>query len=133
MSNRKSMYDLLDTVMEGASTVGTYALGALGLACEGAEKLADAVKLRYRAAQVESELEDELMKAGEMAYAAYTGNSQTSNVMEENMRNIDILKVELGALNDQLGRTEESLVCPVCGAAVEEADHFCRSCGEKLN
>ena len=133
MSNQEKFYDLLDTVKNGACFAGTLALGALGLACEGAEKLADAVKLRCQAARVEGELDGELLEVGELAYAAYTGNSQVSDTMEEKMRSIDALKSELDALNGRLGRTPEGPSCPVCGADVEDGDHFCRTCGEKLD
>ena len=132
MSNQKTIYELLNTLKDGACAAGTLALGTLGLACEGAEKLADAVKLRCRAARVESELDGELIEVGELAYAAYSGNSQVSDAMEEKMRTIDGLRAELAGLNETLGRGPEERRCAVCGALVEVGDHFCRSCGEKL-
>lgn len=133
MSNQEKFDELLDTVKTGACFAGTLALGTLGLACEGAGKLADAVKLRYRAARVEGELDGELLEIGEMAYAARTGGAQDSEAMEEKMRGIDALKGELDELNSRLGRREERPVCPVCGAPVEKEDHYCRNCGEKLD
>lgn len=133
MKNQNRLYEVLNTLKDGAYTAGTLALGTLGLACEGAEKLADAVKLRCQAAQVEGDLDSKLMEVGELAYAAYTGNSQVSDMMEEKMRTIDALKAELDTLNEQLGRTAEERLCPVCGAEVQEGDRFCRACGEKLN
>ena len=132
MRNQDKFYELLGALQEGVSLAGTFALGALGLACEGAEMLADTVRLRYQAARVEGELDAELLEAGELAYASYSGNTEVGDVMEEKMRAIDGLKLELEALNDQLGRTANGPICSVCGAAVEESDHFCRSCGEKL-
>ena len=133
MSNQDKIYALLDTLKDGAYAAGNLALGTLGLACEGAEKLADAVKLRCHAARVEGELDGELLEVGELAYAAYTGNSQVSDTREEKMRTIDGLKAELKTLNDQLGRSAAERTCPVCGAPAEAGDHFCRSCGEKLD
>ena len=133
MDNRKTIYELLDALKGGAYAAGTLALGTLGLACEGAEKLAEAVRLRCRAARVESDLDGELLEVGELAYAAYTGNSQVSDAMEEKMRTIDGLRAELAGLNETLGRGPEARRCAVCGAAVEAGDRFCRSCGEKLD
>lgn len=133
MKNQDQIYELLDDVKNGAYMAGTLALGVLGLACEGAEKLAESVRLRCQAARVEGQMDEELLEVGELAYAAYTGNSQVSDAMEEKMRTIDALKAELASLNETLGRTEEERVCPVCGASARSGDRYCRACGEKLD
>ncbi|MCI8818042.1 MAG: hypothetical protein HFG04_02655 [Oscillibacter sp.] len=133
MKKQDTVYQMLDALKNGAYTAGTLALGTLGLVCEEAEKVVEAVRLRCEASRVEGELDGELMEVGELAYAAYTGNSQVSDTMEEKMRTIDGLKLELDSLNGQLGRTVEHRVCPVCGRAVEREDRFCRDCGEKLD
>lgn len=131
--NQDKLYGLLDTLKEGASMAGTYALGALGLACEGAEKLAEGVKLRYQAARVEGEMDGKLMEAGEMVYATHTGTPTESEELLAKLQEIDALKAQLDALNETLGRAPDAPACPICGAAVQEEDHFCRVCGEKLN
>lgn len=107
MSKQEKFYDLLDTLRAGAEAAGTLALGTLGLACEGAEKLAEGVKLRYRAARVEGEMDEKLMEAGEMVYATHTGNPTESGELLEKLREIDELKARLAELNETLGRTEE--------------------------
>ena len=78
MRNQEKLYDLLDTLRAGVETAGTLALGTLGLACQGAERLAGGVKLRYEAARVEGEMDEKLMEAGEMVYATHTGSPTES-------------------------------------------------------
>ena len=135
MSNQDKFYDLLGTLTEGARYAGTLALGTLGLACEEAEKLAAAARLRYEAARVEGEVDGKLMEAGEMVYATHSGNPTESEELLEKLREIDDLKARLAELNEALGRTEEEeeRVCPVCGAAVKAEDKFCRTCGSELD
>ena len=134
MSKQEKFYDLLDTLRTGVEAAGTLALGTLGLACEGAEKLADAVRLRCQAARVEGEVDGKLMEAGELVYATHSGNPTESGELLQKLQEIDELKARLAELNETLGRTpEEDPVCPGCGEAVKEGDHFCRSCGEKLD
>ena len=134
MSKQDKFYDLLDSLRGGVEVAGTLALGTLGLACEGAEKLADAVRLRCQAARVEGEVDGKLMEAGELVYATHSGNPTESGELLQKLQEIDELKARLAELNETLGRTpEEDPVCPGCGEAVKEGDHFCRSCGEKLD
>jgi len=134
MSDQKNFYDLLETLKEGCLTAGTYALGVFGLACEGAEKLAENVKLRCQAARVEGEMDGKLMEAGEMVYATHTGNPTDSQELLDKLREIDAAKARLAELNEALGRRpEDAPACPACGAAVLEGDRFCRTCGKKLD
>lgn len=107
MNSQEKFYRLLDSLRTGAEAAGTLALGALGLACEGAEKAAEAVRLRYQAARVEGEMDGKLMEAGEMVYATHTGNPTESGELLEKLREIDELKARLAELHGAMGRTEE--------------------------
>ncbi len=133
MHKQEKLYDLLDTLRTGVEAAGTLALGTLGLACEGAEKAAEAVRLRYQAARVEGEMDEKLMEAGEIVYGTHAGNLTESEELLEKLREIDDLKARLAELNETLGRTPEGPACPSCGEAAREGDQFCRACGEKLN
>ena len=128
MSNQDAFYRMLDTLRTGAEAAGTLALGALGLACEGAEKAVEAVRLRCQAARVEGEMDGKLMEAGEMVYATHTGSPTESEELLAKLREIDGLKERLAELNAAMGRR----TCAACGAEVREGDAFCRECGGKL-
>ena len=79
-------------------------------------------------------VDGKLMEAGELVYATHSGNPTESGELLQKLQEIDELKARLAELNETLGRTpEEDPVCPGCGEAVKEGDHFCRSCGEKLD
>ena len=128
MHKQEKLYDLLDTLRTGVEAAGTLALGTLGLACEGAEKAAEAVRLRYQAARVEGEMDEKLMEAGEIVYGTHAGNLTESEELLAKLREIDGLKERLAELNAAMGRR----TCAACGAEVREGDAFCRECGGKL-
>lgn len=131
MIDRDKFYGLLGILRNGACLAGTYALGVLGIAYEGAERLAGAVRLRYQAARVEGEMDEKLMEAGGMVYATHTGNPTGSEELLAKLQEIDALRARLSELNGALGRTAPA--CPACGAAVREGDRFCRACGGRLD
>lgn len=128
MSSQDQFDSLLETLRNGAYLAGTVALEAAGAVCGQAEKLAEAVKLRYQAARVEGEMDGKLMEAGEMVYATHTGTPTESEELLAKLQEIDGLKAQLAELNAALGRR----TCAACGAEVRTGDVFCRECGEKL-
>ena len=132
MSKRDKIYDLLDSLKEGAYLAGTFALGTLGLACEGAEKLAEGVKLRCEAARVEGEMDGKLMEAGEMVYATHTGKPSDSEDMQEILEYIDGLYEQLEGRERALRELEGLARTCVCGAENPPETGFCRTCGRPL-
>lgn len=128
MSSQDQFDSLLETLRNGAYLAGTVALEAAGAVCGQAEKLAEAVKLRYQAARVEGEMDGKLMEAGEMVYATHTGTPTESEELLAKLQEIDGLKAQLAELNAAMGRR----ICAACGAEVRTGDVFCRECGEKL-
>lgn len=128
MSSQDQFDSLLETLRNGAYLAGTVALEAAGAVCGQAEKLAEAVKLRYQAARVEGEMDGKLMEAGEMVYATHTGTPTESEELLAKLQEIDGLKAQLAELNAAMGRR----ICAACGAEVRTEDVFCRECGEKL-
>lgn len=126
------LYDLLDLVRRSAIQVsGTAADAAYGVG-KLAEEALSAARLRVRLATLEGQVEDRMVEVGEMMYATHTGKPTESDVLLEKLQEIDGLRAEIASISEALGRQQAGPACPACGAAVQEGDAFCRTCGGKL-
>lgn len=133
MTNHDQFYELLGTLHRAAAAAGDMVLGAACLTGEKAGALLDAAQLRIQAGRLEEEISGKLRAMGELLYSTHTGTPTDSEVLHERLREVDRLKEELAAVYARLGReAPAALACPVCGAAVQAGDRFCRSCGEAL-
>lgn len=91
-----------------------------------AEKVSATMQMRSRAAQLEDEVNLALRDVGLMLYATHTGTPTESQTLQVKLEEIDALKAELAALQEQLRG------CKCCGAERHDGDVFCRECGGKL-
>ena len=126
------LYELLEKVQETAYQVGDTAADAAYGVGKKACALLSVAKLNIRVADLTAQVNTALREAGELLYATHTGDPTDSAVLLAKLEEIDGLKAQIAELEDQIGRAEESAICPTCGAAVREGDQFCRECGGKL-
>ena len=126
------LYELLEKVQETAYQVGDTAADAAYGVGKKACALLSVAKLNIRVADLKAQVNTALREAGELLYATHTGDPTDSAVLLAKLEEIDGLKAQIAELEDQIGRAEESAICPTCGAAVREGDQFCRECGGKL-
>ena len=108
------------------------ALDAICAMSLGAKRLTDAAKRQLEIADLRAGINVGLRELGELLYATHTGDPTDSAVLLAKLEEIDGLKAQIAELEAQIGRAEESAICPTCGAAVREGDQFCRECGGKL-
>ncbi|MCI9120798.1 MAG: hypothetical protein HFG00_04625 [Oscillibacter sp.] len=104
------MSHYLDVLRDAAAEAGKFALNAAYLAGKETEKLADRVRMHFRASQLENQVGEEMEVLGGFLYATHTGRPTDSDLLHEKMKEIDRLKAELADLRAQLGQadTEES-------------------------
>ena len=95
----------------------------------GAKRLTDAAKRQLEIADLRAGVNVGLRELGELLYATHTGTPTDSELLMENMREIDELKARLRELE---GEPIIHLICPRCGHEVQPEDVYCRDCGEKL-
>lgn len=127
------LYELMELVKSTAVQAGSVAADAAYGVGKLAEEALDAAKLRIRLVRLEGEVDGIMMEIGEMIYATHTGTPTESDELLEKLKRVDELKAEIAQANETLGRRPESPLCPTCGAEVQEGDHFCRTCGGKLD
>ena len=127
------LYELMELVKATAVQAGSVAADAAYGVGKLAEEALDAAKLRIKLARLEGDVSAAMMEVGEMMYATHTGTPTESDELLEKLKHIDGLKAEIAQANEALGREPEPPACPTCGAEVQEGDHFCRTCGGKLD
>lgn len=109
---------------EAALRAGDLAADAAYGLTRAAQAQAAAVRRRMQAASVEERMAGKLQEVGHLIYGTHTGEPADSDLLEEALREIDVLKEQLDGLR--------SIRCPACGGTARPEDRFCRSCGGRL-
>ena len=127
----EKVYELLETVRRTAVTVSDMAVDAAYAAGKKGGELVDTAKKHIRLQQRKADVEAALCELGAMLYATHTGNPTESDELLAKMEEIDALRAEIAAMEEELGR-EIVPICGTCGAVVQENNVYCRACGDKL-
>ena len=128
----EKLTDILEMVQRTAVQVGDTAADVAYGVGKKTEELLSVAKLNIRIVDLKAQVNTSMREVGEMLYATHTGTPTDSEILQAKLEEIDGLKAQIAELEDQIGRAEESAICPTCGAAVREGDQFCRECGGKL-
>ena len=129
---KKKLCEMAAMVHRTAVQVSDIAVDTVYGAGKKAGKLADAAKLRLLIVDRKAEVNTLLREIGELLYATHIGEPSDSDIMLSKLQEIDAVKAEIAALEEQAGIKAEPAVCDTCGAAVREEAAYCEECGEKL-
>ena len=128
----ETLQELLNAIQRTAGQVSDTAADAAYGVGKKAEALLSTAKLNIRAAELKAQVNEQLKSVGEMIYATHTGTPTDSEILQAKLEEIDNLKAEIAALEDQIGKERAAHTCATCGAVVRDGDAFCRECGGKL-
>ena len=128
----EKLYELLETVQRTAIQMGSATADVAYIAGKKAGELLSVAKLNIRIAERKADVNTALRELGELLYATHTGTPTDSEVLLAKMQEIDAMKAEIAEIELLLGKDAETGSCETCGASVQDADIFCRECGDKL-
>lgn len=126
------LQDLLDHVQRTACEVGDAAAETVCGVGKKAGTLLSVAKLNVKIMELEGEVRDALQDVGSMIYSTHTGHPTDSELLLQKLQEIDGYHSRIDALREEAERLREQGSCPVCGAARQEGDLFCRECGGKF-
>ena len=128
----EKLASLLESVQRTAIQASDVAVDTAYSVGKVAGELLNVAKLNVRIMDRKAAVNAALKEIGEILYATHTGNPSDSEVLLAKLQEIDALKAEIAALEEQAGIKAEPAVCDTCGAAVREEAAYCEECGEKL-
>lgn len=102
-----------------------------------AEKLTGTAKLKYKLMNLRSKESGLYEKLGKLRYSelrdvpAEDGTVNHTVEIDDLCNEIDAVKKEIKAIDDELANIQNSTICKKCGARIEKDMLFCPKCGAK--
>ena len=128
----EKLNDLLDSVQRCAARAGDVAADAAYGVGKKAGELLSVAKLNIRVMDQKAAVNVALREIGELLYATHTGDPADSEALQSKLEEIDALKAEIAALEEQIRAEKAVSICSACGREARPGDVFCRNCGGKL-
>ena len=114
--------DAAEAVHEKAAAAGLWT-----------EERLSRVRLEREVRDIEEEIGLQLRAAGEILYAAHSGDAPASGETETIMEYVDGLQEELEAHRRELEALKGNLICSACGEANRSNSLYCQNCGSPLS
>ncbi len=99
---------------------------------KNAGNLVDSSKLKIHAAEMKSDIQKSYEALGKLIYEAKKNGTDASEATAQAVAAIDELYEQLAAIDAQLLKLSNKVVCPQCGEKSENTSMFCPKCGTKL-
>lgn len=119
------MTSAFDDIIDGVKRVGEK----VG---KEAEKLCDATRLHFNAADLRRDIEKKYKELGMLVYTAQKKSENVDIRIEQCVMQIDELKRRLDSVNSQSAEKRNRKLCPACGQMVEKTARYCHICGSEV-
>lgn len=99
---------------------------------KNAGNLVDSSKLKIHASELKGDIQKSYEALGKLVYEANKNGTDASDATTQAVSAIDELYEQLSAIEAQLLKLSNKVICPSCGEKSENTSMFCPKCGTKL-
>ena len=97
----------------------------------GAEKLTDMAKLKYKISSLNTKLTDAYTEIGKLRYSEKNGAQVSDDTYSELFDKVDDLNLQIAESETELYDLMCFVSCPTCGTRMKKDCRYCPKCGEK--
>lgn len=124
--------ELLEKLRTGAVNVGAAAGSTLREASARAGETIEITKLNMKIFDLNSEINQDMRKLGEIMYATHSGGVVNETELDALLCDVDDKRSEIKQYRERIRDMKKTTVCPMCGASCSRGDRFCRKCGADI-
>lgn len=99
---------------------------------KNAGNLVDSSKLKFHAAELRGDIDKSYEALGKLIYEARKNGTDATEATNQAVSAIDELYEQLDAIDSQLLKLSNKVICPSCGEKNDDSAMFCPKCGTKL-
>lgn len=104
---------------------------AVGAVAKKTDEVVEYSKLKYERAKLNAELERLHRELGVATYEAMKGED-CAEMMDALCEEIDLLLIDMAALDDMIDEKQKVVTCPKCGAKLDRECAYCSKCGNAM-
>ncbi len=108
------------------------AKNAVNVMGKNAGNLVDSSKLKFHAAELKGDIQKSYEALGKLIYEANKNGTDATEATSQAVTAIDELYEQMAAIEAQLLKLNNKIVCSNCGEKSENSASFCPKCGTKL-
>ena len=129
----ENMEEFVEKLKHGALKLKKEAGKLTGEVVQKTKETIDKTKYNYSISTAETRKKQILQELGAKLYEEYKNGAEFDGEVKEKCIQIDSIIEEIDEFKNQIAQINNSVVCPKCGALVNEKAVFCDKCGLKLD
>lgn len=104
---------------------------AAGAVAKKTDDVVEFSKLKYERSKLNAELARFYKELGQATYASVKGD-ETAETMDALIEEIELLFLDMAALDDLIAEKRKLIICAKCGAKINQQSAFCSACGAPI-